>query len=117
MSTTPNVAAPPAPDWGPRAMLRRLRGGDEIAHAVTLVAAASLLLITFVLVYQLWAHSAESRHRFGWRFLVSSSWDPVFEEFGALPFIYGTLMTSAVALALAVPLGVGAAIFLAELAP
>src|SRR5438132_9790852 len=44
-------------------------------------------------------------------------WNPIFDQFGALPFIYGTLITSAVALFVAVPLGVGAAIFLAELAP
>src|SRR5262249_16170181 len=53
----------------------------------------------------------------GWGFLVSTNWDPVQGQFGALPFIYGTLVTSALALIIAVPLGVGAAIFLAELAP
>src|SRR6185369_14178244 len=51
------------------------------------------------------------------RFLTGSTWDPVALEFGALPFIYGTLVTSALALIIGVPLGVGAAIFLAELAP
>ena len=58
-----------------------------------------------------------SRHQFGWSFLVTSTWDPVAGEFGALPFIYGTVVTSALALLMAIPLGVGAAIFLAELAP
>jgi len=117
MATTPNAVAPPALDGSPRALLRRLRGGDEIAHLITMVAAMSLLLITVLLVYELWIHSAESRQKFGWNFLLGRTWDPVFGEFGALPFIYGTLVTSAVALAIAVPLGVGAAIFLAELAP
>jgi len=117
MATTPNAAAPTDLDWSPRALLRRKRGADEIAHLITLIAAASLLLITALLVYQLWIHSAEARHRFGWRFFVTRTWDPVAGEFGALPFIYGTLVTSAVALLLAVPLGVGGAIFLAELAP
>ncbi len=56
-------------------------------------------------------------HRFGWSFLWGTTWDPVAEIFGALPFIYGTLMTSLLGLAVAVPLGVGTAIFLAELAP
>lgn len=98
-------------------MLRRMSGGDEIAHLITLVAAATLLLITGLLVYQLWIHSAEARERFGWGFFVTTKWDPVFGDFGALTFIYGTVVTSAVALLLAVPLGVGAAIFLAELAP
>ncbi len=50
-------------------------------------------------------------------FLWTSVWDPVFDNFGALPFIYGTLVTAAVSLAIAVPLGLAAAIFLAELAP
>ena len=117
MATTPNAAAPADLDWSPQTLLRRIRGADEIAHLITLIAAASLLLITALLVYQLWIHSAEARHRFGWSFFVTRTWDPVAGEFGALPFIYGTLVTSAVALLLAVPLGVGGAIFLAELAP
>ena len=54
---------------------------------------------------------------FGWAFVVGVNWDPVAESFGALPFIYGTLVSSLVALVIAVPLGIGAAIFLAELAP
>ena len=61
--------------------------------------------------------SGGKRHKFGWSFFVTQTWDPVSGDFGALPFIYGTLVTSAVALFIAVPLGVGAAIFLAELAP
>ncbi len=97
--------------------MRRLRSGDEIAHLVTLIFAASILLVTAMLVYQLWIHSAESRAQFGWKFFVTSTWDPVFGQFGAWPFIYGTLVTTAVALFIAVPLGLGAAIFLSELAP
>ena len=61
--------------------------------------------------------SAEARHAFGWSFFVSQEWDPVAGHFGALPFIYGTLVTSALGMLFAVPLGLGAAIFLAELAP
>jgi len=117
MATTPHAAAPAGLVWSPRALLKRLRSADEIAHLITLIAAATLLLITALLVFQLWVLSAESRHKFGWSFFVTSTWDPVAGQFGALPFVYGTLVTSAVALALAVPLGVGAAIFLAELAP
>ena len=117
MATTPNAATPADLAWSPRALLRRLRGADEIAHLITLIAAATLLLITVLLVYQLWVLSAEARTKFGWNFFVTRTWDPVAGQFGALPFIYGTLVTSAVALMLAVPLGVGGAIFLAELAP
>ncbi len=97
--------------------MRRLRSGDEIAHLITLVFAASVILVTGLLVYELWVNSALSRHKFGWNFLFTRVWDPIFEHFGALPFVYGTLVTSAVALLIAVPLGLGAAIFLSELAP
>ncbi len=100
-----------------RAVWRRLSRGDEIAHLITLAAASSVLLITVLLVAELYGSSALSRRKLGWGFLLSRDWDPVAENFGALPFIYGTVVTSLVALLIAVPLGLGAAIFLAELAP
>jgi phosphate transport system permease protein len=91
--------------------------GDMIARLVVLVFAAMVLLISVVLVYELWVGSAPSRHSLGWSFLFSSEWNPVSEKFGALPFIYGTVVTSFLALLISVPLGVGAAIFLSEMAP
>ncbi|MGB6482489.1 MAG: phosphate ABC transporter permease subunit PstC [Candidatus Acidiferrales bacterium] len=106
-----------APHGKVRDFLARLRGGDEIAHLLTLIFAAGVVLLTSLLVYELWVNSALSRRTFGWKFFVTSVWDPVFNHFGALPFLYGTIVTSAAALLIAVPLGVGAAIFLAELAP
>ncbi len=54
---------------------------------------------------------------YGWRFLTGTAWDPVTERFGALPYLYGTVVSSALALLLALPLGVGTAVYLAELAP
>jgi phosphate transport system permease protein len=81
------------------------------------VAAAAILAITALLVWELWSKSGPSRAKFGSGFLLRSVWDPVNGDFGALPFILGTVITSAVALIIAVPFGVGAAIFLAELAP
>jgi phosphate transport system permease protein len=107
----------PAPQGRARAFAARFRGGDEIAHLLTLIFAASIVLITSLLVYELWVNSLVSRRAFGWRFFVTSVWDPVFGHFGALPFLYGTIVTTVVSLIIAVPLGVGAAIFLAELAP
>lgn len=118
MSTTATPidrAAPP--EAGPRAFVRRLRDGDEVAHLVTLVFAGSILLVTSLLVYELWIDSHLSRAKFGWDFFWTRTWDPIFDHFGALPFIYGTLVTSVVSLIIAVPLGLAAAIFLAELAP
>ena len=91
--------------------------GDIVARLVALTFAVSIILITFLLVWQLWSDSALTRHKFGFAFLTSSTWDPVTEQFGALPFMYGTVVTSVVALFLSVPLGVGSAIFLSELAP
>lgn len=113
---TPRNARPELPGRA-RAFLSRLREGDEIAHLVTLLFALTIFLITVLLVYELYARSALPRHQFGWGFLTTSVWDPVFDHFGALAFIYGTVMTSGIALVLAVPLGVGGAIFLAEFAP
>ena len=102
---------------GSRSFISKLREGDEIVRLITFLFAASVVLVTILLVYELWIGSALPRHKFGFHFLVTSVWDPIFDQFGALPFIYGTLVTAGVALFLAVPLGIGAAIFLAELAP
>jgi phosphate transport system permease protein len=77
----------------------------------------SVLILTAGLVGSLAWESFPAIRAFGWRFLVTSTWDPVAGTFGALPFIYGTLVSSLVALVIAVPLSVGAAIYLAELAP
>jgi phosphate transport system permease protein len=116
MATTPNAATPTDFTGNSRAMTRRW-GADDVAHVVTMLAAVILLAITCLLVYQLWVLSAEARSKFGWTFFITKTWDPVSGDFGALPFIYGTIVTSIVSLLIAVPLGVGAAIFLAELAP
>ena len=97
--------------------LLRLRTGDEVAHLITFLFAACILLVTVLLVWELWKASGPSRAKFGFGFLKGTNWDPVAEDFGALPFIYGTVLTSVIALLISVPLGVGAAIFLAELAP
>jgi phosphate transport system permease protein len=105
------------PPTGARAFVLRLSNGDEVARLITLAFASSILLVTVGLIYQLWSTSALARHKFGFGFLSSSLWNPVSDQFGALPFIYGTVITSAIALLIAVPLGVGAAIFLSELAP
>jgi phosphate transport system permease protein len=90
---------------------------DALVHAVVFVAAASIVALTLLLVYELWINSAPSRGKFGFAFLVTSVWDPIAGQFGALPFVFGTVVTSALGLIIAVPLGVGAATFLAELAP
>src|SRR5712692_6987289 len=114
-ATTTVPSASPIP--GSRSFLARLREGDEIARLVTFLFAASVVLVTALLIFELWQDSALARHKFGLHFFLTRVWDPVFEQFGALPCIYGTLVTAVVSLVIAVPLGIGAAIFLAELAP
>src|SRR6202790_4882283 len=105
MATTTTVPSA-SPMSGSRSFLSRLREGDEIAR-----------LVTLLLILELWQGSVMPRHKFGLQFLFTRVWDPIAEQFGALPFIYGTLVTATVSLVIAVPLGIGAAIFLAELAP
>jgi phosphate transport system permease protein len=115
MSTT--AAAPPDSRKSTiRVVSHRLRGGDEVAWLITLVFATSVLVVTALLIGELWVGSAASREKFGFAFLTSRLWNPVTDQFGAYPFLYGTLVTSVVALAISVPVGVGAAIYLAELA-
>jgi phosphate transport system permease protein len=101
----------------PRKAAKFWLNGDQITHLVTFLFAASVFVVTVFLVYELWFHSGPSRAKFGFSFLTGRIWDPVAEQFGALPFIYGTVLTSFIALLISVPLGVGAAIFLSELAP
>src|SRR5271165_866777 len=99
-----------------RTYLEKMRDGDQVTHLITLIFAASVFLITVLLVYELWIRCGPSRGKFGLAFFFTQIWDPNAEQFGALPFIYGTVVTSFVALLISVPLGVGAAIYLAELA-
>ncbi len=100
-----------------RGFLARLRGGDEISYLITLAATVSILLIVGLIVFELWANSRPTFHTFGFGFLTSSAWDPNTDKYGALPFIYGTCVTSFLAMLIAVPLGLAASIFLAEMAP
>jgi phosphate transport system permease protein len=117
MSTIPALPDHAPPLTRNRPFTQRLRAGEELAYLITLTAAAAIFLITALVLYELFVQSALTRNKLGWGFLVSSTWDPVAGVFGALPFIYGTVVTSALALLIAVPQGIGAAIFLAEMAP
>lgn len=99
-----------------RTVLERLGGGDEVAYAITCFFALIVLALTVALLWGLWVHSDPARSKFGFGFLTSSLWNPASGEFGAYPFIYGTVVTSFLALLISVPLGVGAAIYLSELA-
>jgi len=91
--------------------------GDAVFKNLTRFFAVLILAMVAVMVYEMYNASVLTRTKFGWSFLVRSVWDPVQEEYGALPFIYGTLVSSFLALLIALPLSVGIAVFLSELAP
>lgn len=95
-----------------------IQHGDRLYRLLLIIAVLLVLALVFSIGLELWKNSALSRQAFGLKFLFSSTWDPALTDtFGALPFILGTLVTSILALLVAIPLGVGTAIFLAELAP
>ena len=93
------------------------RIGDSIYSAVTFLASLSIFVIILWLLWQLVSASRQSIHHFGWSFITGSDWNEETDSYHALPFIFGTLFSSFIALVLAVPVSLGAAIFLSELAP
>ncbi len=91
--------------------------GDFIFQNITRFFAFLLLSLVLVMVFEMLRKSIPSIDKFGWGFITSQSWDPVQDEYGALPFVFGTLYSSLIALIIALPLSVGIAIFLSEFAP
>jgi phosphate transport system permease protein len=91
--------------------------GDRAFNAVTALLALISLLILFGFVVALVVQSLPSIRQFGLKFLVTTDWDPSNDQYGALPFIYGTAVSSGVALLIAVPLSLGVALCLSEMAP
>ena len=90
---------------------------DGIFHVAMLACGVCVLGLVGLIIYQLVTKSTLSWHAFGWRFFFRSEWDPVNEQFGALPFVYGTIVSSILALILAVPLSIGVAVFITEMCP
>ena len=118
MTTTLSERAAPGPgrlDAPPS--LERTSYGDTVFRAALTMAALTVPILLGFLVYELWAGSRIAIEKFGFDFVTSSRWDPVAEEFGAFPLIFGTLLSSMVALVIAVPLSLGVAIYLVEFAP
>jgi len=106
-----------APPRRSRPVSSAARVGDKVYGAITFLASLSIFAIILWLIWQLTGASLLSIHRSGWSFITGSNWDEVANIYQAKPFIFGTLYSSAIALVLAVPVSVGAAIFLSELAP
>jgi phosphate transport system permease protein len=115
------TVTPDAPRITGRARLpRSLQGanyGDQGFKLLLTLAAALVPILLGFLVYELWVGSQLAVAKFGLRFITSSTWDPVAEEFGAFPLIFGTVVSSLIALAIAVPLSLGVAVYLTEFAP
>ena len=101
----------------PPVSLERANYGDRIFKLVLTLAALLIPVMLAFLVYELWTGSKLAIDRFGLSFVTSSTWDPVAEEFGAFPLMFGTLLSSLIALLIAVPLSLGVAIYLTEFAP
>ncbi|MBZ5685167.1 MAG: phosphate ABC transporter permease subunit PstC [Acidobacteriia bacterium] len=90
---------------------------DRIFRSAITACGLAVLGVLALIVYELVTSSRLSWHAFGLKFFVGSDWDPVSEQFGALPFVYGTLVSSLVALVIAVPLSIGVAVFTTEMCP
>jgi phosphate transport system permease protein len=111
------VEAPEEVRSPPPVPLERANYADR---AFKLILTATALLIPILLgflVYELFTGASLAISRYGFDFVTSSTWDPVAEEFGAFPLIFGTLLSSLIALLIAVPLSLGVAIYLTEFAP
>lgn len=118
MPQAPGTETQPGPSRSLAASHLRGRSWGDLAFrmVVTLGAVAVPVLMGFLL-YELWTGSQLAIDRYGLGFLTSTTWDPVAEEFGALQLIFGTVLSSFLALLIAVPLSLGVAIFLSEFAP
>ena len=90
---------------------------DQAFYLAMLACGLSVLALVALIVYELISKSNLTLHAFGWRFFFRSEWDPVNERFGAWPFVYGTIVSSILALLLAVPLAIGVGIFITEMCP
>lgn len=97
--------------------MHSVRATDRSLEWGTGAVALCLVLIVAGIAWTLWSEAQLSINTFGWKFWRTETWDPVAGEFGALPFIWGTLYSSILALAIAGPVAIGIAIFLADLCP
>ena len=104
----------------PPALVQRLReihSGDRLFYWILRIIGFSVFLLLAAIGIFLFISSLPAMQKFGWSFVTSRSWDPVSHDYGALPVIYGTLVSSLLALSIATPVSLGIALFLNELAP
>lgn len=93
------------------------KNGDWLFRAITLLFAFSIIVILVIMTGEMVVESMPSLREFGWGFISGSDWDAVQESFAALPYLYGSVVSSILAIGLATPLSVGTALFITELAP
>jgi phosphate transport system permease protein len=112
------VGVPGRPGWS-RIVPAWARGNpaDTLYGIVLACFGATIPILFLFILIRIGGSAMPAIREFGWGFIVSTEWNPVFGQFGALPFIFGTVASSTLALLLAVPLSIGLAIFLTELAP
>lgn len=91
--------------------------GDKVFRAILFAAAAVILIIVGGMIAMMFSNSLPTIERFGFGFLTGSEWNPAMDRYGALPFVYGTVVSSIMALVISVPISVGVAVFLTEQAP
>ena len=121
--TGPNPVAGPqlARESGTSAVIGLKEAGGQLADSVfyglVLFCALAIIGVVGLVLYELVSKSQLSWHAFGFKFFLGENWDPVNDQFGALPFIYGTVVSSLLALILAVPLAIGVAVFTTEMSP
>lgn len=93
------------------------RWADPLFQLAMLACGLSVLILVGLIIYELVSKGQLAWHAFGWKFFVGQDWDPVNDQYGALPFVYGTIVSSVLALVIAVPLSLGVATFITEMAP
>jgi phosphate transport system permease protein len=91
--------------------------GDSAFKWLTLCMALSIFVLVALIGFELASGSKLAMHKFGWHFLTTSNWDPGNDVYCAAPFIFGTLVSSLIALVIAVPISIATAVYLTELAP
>lgn len=107
-----------SPDTEEQYLLRRRPASEKLVDVgfknLAIALASMVAIVLFAILLVVFWGSLESMGRYGWKFLVTSNWNPVDDEYGAFTAIYGTIVTSLLSLAIAVPLGVGTAVFITE---
>jgi phosphate transport system permease protein len=111
------VAQNPSGQTGPLGNTGTSEIADRLFYIAMLCCGLFVLVLVGLILYELVTKSGLSWHAFGLKFFFRSEWDPVNDQFGALPFVYGTIISSILALLISVPLAIGVAVFITEMCP